>query len=104
MGSLEVVKEPPRGLIKSKQIMKAAQDRQKSYVDKQRRPIEFNVGDNVILKVSPWKPVEIIYRKDKQLRHKVILLVKVIWKHRKGSDATWETEEEMHKFYPQLVK
>ena len=35
--------------------LKAAQDRQKSYADKRRRPIEFDVGDRVMLKVSPWK-------------------------------------------------
>ena len=29
----------------------AAQDRQKSYADKRRRPIEFQVGDRVLLKV-----------------------------------------------------
>jgi hypothetical protein len=38
-----------------KDRMKAAQDRQKSYVDKQTRPLEFNVGDRVYLKVAPWK-------------------------------------------------
>ncbi|KAJ9544983.1 LOW QUALITY PROTEIN: hypothetical protein OSB04_024690 [Centaurea solstitialis] len=37
--------------------MKAAQHRQKSYADKRRRPIEFFVGDMVMLKVSPWKGV-----------------------------------------------
>ncbi|XP_022031408.1 uncharacterized protein LOC110932377 [Helianthus annuus] len=37
--------------------LKAAQDRQKSYADKRRRPIEFQVGDQVLLKVSPWKGV-----------------------------------------------
>ncbi|KAI3746046.1 hypothetical protein L6452_08464 [Arctium lappa] len=37
--------------------MKAAQDRQKSYADRRRRPIEFSVGDMVMLKVSPWKGV-----------------------------------------------
>ncbi|KAD4180440.1 hypothetical protein E3N88_29031 [Mikania micrantha] len=35
--------------------MEAAQDRQKSYADKRRRPLEFSVGDKVMLKVSPWK-------------------------------------------------
>jgi hypothetical protein len=35
--------------------MKAAQDRQKRYADRRRRPLEFNVGDKVYLKVSPWK-------------------------------------------------
>ncbi|GJY11598.1 hypothetical protein Tco_0380907 [Tanacetum coccineum] len=34
-----------------------AQDRWKSYANKRRRPIEFNVGDFVMLKVSPWKGV-----------------------------------------------
>ncbi|GKC57820.1 hypothetical protein Tco_1085418, partial [Tanacetum coccineum] len=34
-----------------------AQDRWKSYVDNRRRPIEFNVGDSVMLKVSSWKGV-----------------------------------------------
>ncbi|XP_058757493.1 uncharacterized protein LOC131630765 [Vicia villosa] len=33
--------------------MKQAQDRQKSYADKRRRPLEFDVGDHVFLKVTP---------------------------------------------------
>ncbi|GJV80861.1 putative reverse transcriptase domain-containing protein [Tanacetum coccineum] len=37
--------------------LKAAQDRWKSYADNRRRPIEFNVGDFIMLKVSPWKGV-----------------------------------------------
>ncbi|KAI3707605.1 hypothetical protein L6452_26231 [Arctium lappa] len=37
--------------------LKAAQDRQKSYADKKRRPIEFQVGDRVMLKVSSWKGI-----------------------------------------------
>jgi hypothetical protein len=35
--------------------MKAAQDRQKSFANKRRRPLEFNVGDRVYLKVVLWK-------------------------------------------------
>nr|GEY78639.1 hypothetical protein [Tanacetum cinerariifolium] len=31
--------------------------RQKSYADVRRKPMEFEVGDNVMLKVSPWKGV-----------------------------------------------
>ncbi|GKG23710.1 putative reverse transcriptase domain-containing protein, partial [Tanacetum coccineum] len=34
------------------------EDRQKSYVDLQRKLMEFEVGDRVMLKVSPWKGVE----------------------------------------------
>jgi len=38
--------------------MKAAQDRQKSYADQRRRPLDFAVGDHVFLRVSPWKGVK----------------------------------------------
>ncbi|GKA97755.1 putative reverse transcriptase domain-containing protein, partial [Tanacetum coccineum] len=37
--------------------MQAARDRQKSYVDKRCRPLEFEVRDKVMLKVTPWKGV-----------------------------------------------
>jgi exosome complex RNA-binding protein Rrp4 len=40
------------------QHMKAAQSRQKSYADKRRRPLEFNVGDYVYLKVTPMKKIQ----------------------------------------------
>nr|GFA87777.1 reverse transcriptase domain-containing protein [Tanacetum cinerariifolium] len=36
---------------------KMYQDRQKSYVDLKRKPMDFQVGDKVMLKVSPWKGV-----------------------------------------------
>ncbi|GKE56153.1 putative reverse transcriptase domain-containing protein [Tanacetum coccineum] len=32
-------------------------DRKKSYVDLKRKPMEFEVGDRVMIKVSPWKGV-----------------------------------------------
>ncbi|GJX14834.1 putative reverse transcriptase domain-containing protein [Tanacetum coccineum] len=41
----------------AKDRLKAARDRQKSYADKRRKPLEFSVGDYVLLKVSPWKGV-----------------------------------------------
>nr|GEZ01129.1 reverse transcriptase domain-containing protein [Tanacetum cinerariifolium] len=37
--------------------LKAARDRQKSYANHRRKPLEFNVGDNLLLKVSPTKGV-----------------------------------------------
>nr|GFC23738.1 putative reverse transcriptase domain-containing protein [Tanacetum cinerariifolium] len=37
--------------------MQAARDRQKSYADLKHKPMEFQVGDKVMLKVSPWKGV-----------------------------------------------
>ncbi|KAI3665139.1 hypothetical protein L6452_43759 [Arctium lappa] len=37
--------------------LRAARDRQKSYANKKRRPIEFQVGERDMLKVSPWKGI-----------------------------------------------
>ncbi|XP_057985281.1 uncharacterized protein LOC131170230 [Hevea brasiliensis] len=51
--------------------LKAASDRQKSYVDLKRWDIEYNVGDKVFLKVSQWKKVMRFGRKEK-LSHRFI--------------------------------
>ncbi|GJX98902.1 hypothetical protein Tco_0355921 [Tanacetum coccineum] len=45
--------------------MQAAQDRQKSYADQKRRPMEFEIRDRVMLKVSPWKGVVRFSKRDK---------------------------------------
>ncbi|GKB91273.1 hypothetical protein Tco_0963545 [Tanacetum coccineum] len=37
--------------------MQVARDRQKSYANLKRKPMEFQVGDKVMLKVLPWKGV-----------------------------------------------
>ena len=39
------------------QRLKAASDRQKSYVDLKRKDIIYEVGDKVFLKVSPWRKI-----------------------------------------------
>ncbi|GKC24395.1 putative reverse transcriptase domain-containing protein, partial [Tanacetum coccineum] len=43
--------------FKIKQRIQATCDRQKGYADVRRKPLEFQVGDRVMLKVSPWKGV-----------------------------------------------
>ncbi|KAI3795205.1 hypothetical protein L1987_37854 [Smallanthus sonchifolius] len=55
--SLEVVKATSEKFDQIKARIKAAKDRQKSYADKRIRDLEFQVGDMVMLKVSPWKGV-----------------------------------------------
>ena len=163
----------------AKEALRIARDRQKAYADKKRRPMVFNVGDLVMLKVSPWKgiirfgrrgklsprfigpykilkrvneqayqldlppeldgihntfhvcylqkclakeenviplsdlrvdlkkrlveePMEILDRKKKKLRKKVIELVLVKWKHNRGESMTWETETDMRERYPHM--
>ena len=177
LASSDVVQQTNDKIDQIRERLKMAQDRQKSYADKRRRPIEFQVGDRVMLKVSPWKgvirfrkrgklgpryigpfriidrvgkvayrlelpeelnsihntfhvsqlrkcladeaqyipladitvdeklgyveePVEILDTMVKKLRKREVLLLKVRWKHRKGSECTWEPEEDLIKYYP----
>ncbi|GKE16359.1 putative reverse transcriptase domain-containing protein, partial [Tanacetum coccineum] len=53
----EVVHETTEKIFQIKQRIQAARDRQKSYADLKRKPMEFQIGDKVMLKVSPWKGV-----------------------------------------------
>ncbi|GJV62226.1 putative reverse transcriptase domain-containing protein [Tanacetum coccineum] len=53
----EIVQETTEKVIQIKQIMQAARDWQKSYTNLKRKPMEFQVGDRVMVKVSPWKGV-----------------------------------------------
>ncbi|GJY56519.1 putative reverse transcriptase domain-containing protein [Tanacetum coccineum] len=49
----------PKNLTEIHQFLglAAVRDRQKSYTDVRQKPLEFQVGDKVMLKVSPWKGV-----------------------------------------------
>ncbi|GJV40175.1 hypothetical protein Tco_1418615 [Tanacetum coccineum] len=53
----ELVLDMTDKVVLIKEKLKAARDRQKSYADNRRKPLEFEVGDRVMLKVSPWKGV-----------------------------------------------
>ncbi|GJU33205.1 putative reverse transcriptase domain-containing protein [Tanacetum coccineum] len=59
-----------------------------------RKPLEFEVGDHVMLKVSSWKGVvrfgkkEILGREIKSLKRSKIPLVKVRWDSKRGPEFT----------------
>ncbi|GJT56473.1 putative reverse transcriptase domain-containing protein [Tanacetum coccineum] len=53
----ELVQETIKKISQIKDRLKVVRDHQKSYADKRRKPLEFSVGDYVLLKVSPWKCV-----------------------------------------------
>ncbi|GJZ46204.1 hypothetical protein Tco_0593800 [Tanacetum coccineum] len=53
----EMIQETTEKIVLIKQRIQAAQDRQKSYANLKRKPMEFEVWDMVMLKVSPWKGV-----------------------------------------------
>nr|GEW71605.1 reverse transcriptase domain-containing protein [Tanacetum cinerariifolium] len=53
----EIVQETTDKIVQIKERLKVARDRQKSYADKRRKPLEFSVSNKVLLKVSPRKGV-----------------------------------------------
>ncbi|GJV81381.1 hypothetical protein Tco_1517251 [Tanacetum coccineum] len=99
-----MIQETTEKIVLIKQRIQAAQDRQKSYVDLKRKPMEFKVRDRVMLKkcyadeplAMPLEgihvddklqfveePVEIMEREIKRLKRSWIPLVKVRWNSRK---------------------
>ena len=53
----EYIQELTDKINRIRDRIKCARDRQKSYADNRRKPLEFQVGDKVMLKVSPWKGI-----------------------------------------------
>ncbi|GJV71733.1 hypothetical protein Tco_1491728 [Tanacetum coccineum] len=97
---------------------------QKSYADVRRKPLEFQVGDRVMLKASHWKGV-ICFGKRGKLNPRYIGPFKVLAKvgavaykielpqelsrvhntfhnSRRGPEFTWEREDQFRKKYPHL--
>nr|GEV31461.1 putative reverse transcriptase domain-containing protein [Tanacetum cinerariifolium] len=123
----KLIHETTEKIVQITQRIQAARDRQKSYADVRRKPLEFQVG---VLKVSPWKgvkclsdellaisldevhiddklrfvkePVEVIVRKVKRLKQSRIPIIKVRWNSRRGPEFTWEREDQFRKKYLQL--
>nr|GEV42623.1 putative reverse transcriptase domain, ribonuclease H-like domain, aspartic peptidase domain protein [Tanacetum cinerariifolium] len=53
----EIIHETTEKIIQIKSRIQSIRDRQKSYADVRHKPLEFQVCDKVMLKVSPWKGV-----------------------------------------------
>ncbi|GKA51289.1 putative reverse transcriptase domain-containing protein, partial [Tanacetum coccineum] len=53
----EIIHETAEKIVQIKSCIQAACDRQKSYAYVRRKPLEFQLGDKIMLKVSPWKGV-----------------------------------------------
>ncbi|GKD49766.1 putative reverse transcriptase domain-containing protein [Tanacetum coccineum] len=53
----EIIQETTKKIVQIRQRLQAARDRQRSYANIRRKPLEFQVGDRVMLKVSPRKGI-----------------------------------------------
>ncbi|GJU95590.1 putative reverse transcriptase domain-containing protein [Tanacetum coccineum] len=121
----ELVQETTEKIIQIKQRMQVARDRQKSYADLKRNPMEFQDGDKVLEKVGSVayklelpeelirvhntfhlqfveEPVEIMDCEVKRLKRSRILIIKVRWNSRRGPKFTWEREDQFRRKYPHL--
>nr|GEZ53356.1 putative reverse transcriptase domain-containing protein [Tanacetum cinerariifolium] len=75
----EIIHETTDKIVQIKSRIQAARDRQKSYADVRRKPLEFQLNDKVMLKVSPWKGV-IRFGKRGKLNHCYIGHFKILAK------------------------
>nr|GEZ22058.1 hypothetical protein [Tanacetum cinerariifolium] len=75
----ELVQETIEKISQIKDRLKAARDRQKSYADKRRKPLEFSVGDYVLLKVSSWKGV-VRFGKKRKLAPRFVEVFEIVEK------------------------
>nr|GEW39067.1 putative reverse transcriptase domain-containing protein [Tanacetum cinerariifolium] len=66
-----LVQETTKKISQINDRLKALRDRQKSYADKRMKPLEFSVGDYVLLKLSPWKGV-VRFRKKRKLATRLV--------------------------------
>ncbi|GKB27715.1 putative reverse transcriptase domain-containing protein, partial [Tanacetum coccineum] len=89
-------------IIQIKKPIQAARDKQKSYADRRRKPLEFQVGDKVMLKIDDKlnfieEPIEIMDREVKRLKQSRIPILKVRWNSKRGPEFTWEREDQIKK-------
>ncbi|GJW00708.1 putative reverse transcriptase domain-containing protein [Tanacetum coccineum] len=109
----ELVQETTEKISQIKDRLKATRDRQKIYVDKRRKPLEFSVVGPVAYRLDLpeeldgvydtfHEPVEIMEREFKKLKRSRIVIIKVRWNSKRGLEITWEREDQMKLKYPHL--
>nr|GEW59680.1 putative reverse transcriptase domain-containing protein [Tanacetum cinerariifolium]GEX47122.1 putative reverse transcriptase domain-containing protein [Tanacetum cinerariifolium] len=79
LSSPEMIQEITEKIVLIKQRIQVAQDRQKSYADLKRNPMEFEIRDRVMLKVSTWKGV-VRFSKQRKLNPRYVRPFKVLVK------------------------
>nr|GEW62480.1 putative reverse transcriptase domain-containing protein [Tanacetum cinerariifolium] len=91
----ELIRDTTEKIVEIKNRLLVARSRQKSYTYKRAKPLEFEVGDMVLLKRMDEiqlddkfhmikEPVEVVDRKVKRLRKSRIPIVKVCWNSQRG--------------------
>ncbi|XP_050890203.1 uncharacterized protein LOC127095573 [Lathyrus oleraceus] len=111
----EIIQQTSEKIGMIQENLEASQTRQKSYSDKRRKELEFQEGDRVFFRVTPFDEVQfrenltvkglslqIENREVKHLRGKEIASVKVRWGGPVDGSVTWELDSQMKESYPEL--
>ncbi|GKE04728.1 putative reverse transcriptase domain-containing protein, partial [Tanacetum coccineum] len=108
----EMIREMTEMIMQIKNQLLAACSRQKSYADVRRKPLEFEVDEELIIPLDEVRiyeklhfieePIEIMDREVKQLKQSRIPIVKVRWNSSRRPEYTWEREDQMWKKYLHL--
>nr|GEU85315.1 putative reverse transcriptase domain-containing protein [Tanacetum cinerariifolium] len=77
----EIVHETTKKIVQIKSRIQATRDRKKRYADLKLKPMDFQVSDRVMLKVSPWKAV-VHFNKRGKLNPRYVRPFKVLSKVR----------------------
>nr|GEX71240.1 putative reverse transcriptase domain-containing protein [Tanacetum cinerariifolium] len=122
---LELIRDTNEKIVQIKNRLLTARSHQKSYAGKRTKPLEFEVGDMVLLKkclaegdiVVPMdeiqlddklhmieEPVGIVDREVKRLKQSRIPIVKVRWNSQRGPEFTWKCEDHIKKKYTHLFR
>nr|GEX87256.1 putative reverse transcriptase domain, ribonuclease H-like domain, aspartic peptidase domain protein [Tanacetum cinerariifolium] len=106
--SLELIHETVGKIVQIKQRIQATRDRQKSNADVRFKPLEFQVGDRVMLKVLPWKGV-VHFGKRGKLNPRYIRPFKVLAKKCLSDEPLAISLDEVHiddklRFIEELVE
>ncbi|GKC91555.1 putative reverse transcriptase domain-containing protein [Tanacetum coccineum] len=72
----ELIRDTTEKIVQIKNRLLTARSHQKSYANKRLKPLEFEVGDMVFVKVSPWKGA-VHFRKHRKLVSKARLELKI---------------------------
>ncbi|GKD00043.1 putative reverse transcriptase domain-containing protein [Tanacetum coccineum] len=74
---LELIRDTTEKIVQIKNRLLTAHSGQKSYADKRAKPLEFEVGDMVLLKVAPWKGI-VRFGKNRKLSPRYIGPFKIL--------------------------
>ncbi|GJW55255.1 putative reverse transcriptase domain-containing protein [Tanacetum coccineum] len=90
---MKLVQETTEKIIQIKQRMQVVRDRQKSYANLKCKPMEFQVGDKVMLKVLE-RVGDVAYKLDLlEELNRVHNTFHVRWNSRRGPEFTWERKD-----------